>query len=38
MYPELSVGDIDRKWNITEAGAYTITLNTLTDQITIRKQ
>ncbi len=37
MYTEIAVGDVDRKWNITSAGNYTITLNQLLDQITIIK-
>ena len=37
MYTEISVGDVDRKWQITQAGTYTITLNQLLDQVTITK-
>lgn len=33
-----SLGDVDRKWKITEAGTYTITGNQLTETITIKKQ
>lgn len=37
MYTTIAVGDVDRKWKITEAGNYTITLNQLLDQVTITK-
>lgn len=37
MYTEIAVGDVDRKWKITEAGNYTITLNQLLDQVTFVK-
>lgn len=30
-------GDIDRKWKVTSAGKYTITLNQLTEKLTIQK-
>lgn len=35
LYTELSVGDIDRKWKISTAGTYTITLDQLHDTISI---
>ncbi len=38
QYLDISVGDIDYKWNIAEAGTYTITLNQLTETISIVKQ
>lgn len=38
MYPELSIADIDYKWNIKEAGEYYIRVDYLYDKITIRKQ
>ncbi len=37
QYLDINVGDIDQKWNITASGGYTITLNQLTEQITIEK-
>ncbi len=36
-YRDISVGDVDRKWVISEAGTYTITLNQLLEEITIAK-
>lgn len=33
-----SLGSVDRKWKITEAGTYKITGNQLTETITIKKQ
>lgn len=38
LYPDLSVGDIDLKWYITEAGTYSITLNQLSETVTIALQ
>ncbi|MCI1778853.1 MAG: SusF/SusE family outer membrane protein [Bacteroidales bacterium] len=32
-----SNADIDRKWKVAEAGSYTLTINQLTEQITIEK-
>ncbi len=38
LYPELNVKDIDQKWNVSEAGEYEITLNVLTQKVTIKKK
>lgn len=38
QYIDVNVNDIDQKWRIAEAGTYTITLNQLTETITIAKQ
>ena len=38
QYLTVDIKDIDNKWNITEAGTYTITLNQLTETVTIAKQ
>lgn len=38
MYTQISVGDTDLKWNIKEAGNYTITLDQLHDKVTITRQ
>ena len=37
QYRDLSVGDIDQKWRISEAGTYTITLDQLHETVTITK-
>lgn len=37
QYTSISVGDVDLKWKITEAGSYTITLNQLLEEVTIVK-
>lgn len=36
-YKDLNAGDVDLKWQITEAGTYTITLNQLLEEIVIAK-
>lgn len=36
-YRDISIGDVDRKWVISQAGNYTITLNQLLEEITIAK-
>ena len=33
----IAIGDVDRKWNIS-AGEYSITLNELTEKVTIIKK
>lgn len=38
QYLDVNVNDIDQKWRIAEAGTYTITLNQLTETVTIKKQ
>jgi len=38
QYLDVNVGDVDMKWKISEAGTYTITLNQLTEEVTIAKQ
>ena len=38
QYLDIAVGNIDNKWKITSQGDYTITINTLTEEITIQKQ
>lgn len=38
QYLENNVGDLDFKWNITEAGTYTITLNQLKETVSIVKK
>ena len=38
QYPDVNVNDVDNKWKISEAGTYTITLNQLTETVTIAKQ
>lgn len=38
QYLEIGIGDLDYKWNITEAGTYLITLNQLTEEISIVKK
>lgn len=38
QYLTVDVGSVDNKWKITEAGTYKITLNQLTETITIAKQ
>ena len=38
QYPDTNIAGVDYKWNITEAGNYTITLNQLTETITIQKR
>lgn len=35
QYNDISVGSVDLKWRITEAGNYTITLNQLLEEVTI---
>lgn len=37
QYLDIAVGDVDRKWKVTEAGTYTITLNQLTQEVTFTK-
>lgn len=37
QYKDISVGGVDQKWKVQEAGTYTITLNQLTEKITIAK-
>lgn len=34
-YNDISVGSVDLKWRITEAGNYTVTLNQLLEEVTI---
>lgn len=38
QYLEHSVGDIDQKWKITEAGTYSLTLDQLKETVTIVKK
>ena len=38
QYLDIGVGGIDNKWKITSAGEYTITINTLKEEILIQKQ
>lgn len=38
QYVDANINDVDQKWRITEAGTYTITLNQLTETVTIAKQ
>lgn len=38
QYLDINVGDVDNKWKIQEAGTYTITLNQLTETISIVKK
>ena len=38
QYLENNVGDLDFKWNITEAGTYTITLDQLKETVSIVKK
>ena len=38
QYKDLSVGDVDQKWRISEAGTYSITLNQFKETVTISKQ
>lgn len=35
QYLDIAVGDVDRKWNIEQAGTYTITLNQLLEEVSI---
>ncbi len=37
QYRDISLGDVDLKWKISEAGNYTITLNQLLEEITIER-
>ncbi len=37
QYRDISIGDIDYKWVISESGTYTITLNQLLEEITIAR-
>lgn len=36
-YKDISTGGVDLKWKVTEAGDYTIILNQLLEEVTIRK-
>ncbi|MDR0938544.1 MAG: SusF/SusE family outer membrane protein [Mediterranea sp.] len=38
QYLDTSIGDLDLKWKIADAGTYTITLNQLEETVTIAKQ
>lgn len=38
QYLDINIGDVDRKWKITTAGTYTITLNQLEETVSIVKQ
>ena len=38
QYLEVEINNVDNKWKIAEAGTYKITLNQLTETITIVKQ
>lgn len=38
QYLDVTVGGIDNKWKLTEAGTYTITLNQLEETVSIVKQ
>lgn len=38
QYLDISIGDVDKKWRITEAGTYKITLNQLKETVSIVKQ
>ena len=38
QYLDLSIGDIDQKWKISQSGTYTITLDQLHETVTITKQ
>ena len=38
QYLDMAVGDVDQKWQIASAGTYTITLNQLTEVISIVKE
>lgn len=38
QYPDNNIGDVDYKWNIKEAGSYSISLNQLTEEIIIKKK
>ena len=35
QYKDISIGGVDLKWRITEAGNYTVTLNQLLEEVTI---
>lgn len=37
QYKDISVGNLDFKWRVTEAGNYTITLNQLLEEVTIAR-
>lgn len=38
QYLDTAIGDVDRKWKVTSAGTYSITLNQLTETVTIVKK
>jgi hypothetical protein len=38
QYLDKNIGDVDQKWKINSSGTYTITINQLTETITIAKQ
>ena len=38
QYLDRNIGDVDQKWKINSSGTYTITINQLTETITIAKQ
>ena len=38
QYLDLSIGDIDQKWKISQSGTYTITLDQLHETVTITKR
>ena len=38
QYLNKNIGDVDQKWKINSSGTYTITINQLTETITIAKQ
>ena len=38
QYLDINVGDIDQKWKISQSGTYTITLNQLSETVSIVKQ
>ncbi len=38
QYIEINVGDIDQKWKVASSGTYTITLNQLTETVSIVQQ
>lgn len=38
QYLEIGIGDLDYKWNITEAGTYVITLDQLKETVSIVKK
>lgn len=38
LYPDVNIGDVDNKWKITVPGEYAVTLNTLTQTVTFKRQ